>query len=119
MRSFKKSILAASLTALAALFWSSTTVADCGSLSCYGAVQRLYMAFDGNLRIATDGDETLLNCTAVSDVYVTLQADDPNFNRKYALLLTAYTLDQDVGIRIAEGSPNCAVSYFYVDNPDL
>jgi hypothetical protein len=76
------------------------------------------MASDGNLRIATDGDETLLNCTAVNDVYVTLQTDDPNFNRKYALLLTAYTLGQDVGIRMVEGSPNCAVSYFYVDNPD-
>jgi hypothetical protein len=77
------------------------------------------MAFDGNLRIATDGDETVLNCTPVDGVYLTLQTDDPNFNRKYALLLTAYTLDQDVGIRIVEGTSNCAVSYFYVDNPEL
>lgn len=119
MRSLKKSVMAASLACLAALSWSSATVAECSDRFCVGQVQRLYMASDGNLRIASDGDETLLNCTAVGGVYMTLQADDPNFNRKYALLLTAYSLKQEVGIRIINGSSNCAVSYFFIDNPDL
>ena len=96
---------------------SSTAFADCSSNRCVGEIERLYTNSAGTLYIGSDGDETMLDCTSPNDVYMTLEASDPNFNRKYAMLLTAYSLNQEIGIRIVVGSPNCAVSYFYIDKP--
>ena len=105
-------VLMGTLTAV-----NSLAFADCSATTCYGAIQRLYVNTNGNLYIASDGDERNLDCDPVAGVYMTLPATDPNFNRKYAMLLTGYSLNQDVGIRIVTGSSNCTVSYFYIDAP--
>lgn len=116
MKIYKKLAFSTLLISAATVF-NSTAFAGCSSTRCVGAIERLYINSAGNLFIASDGDETSLDCTAQNGVYMTLPASDPNFDRKYALLLTAYSLGQDVGIRIVNGSSNCAVSYFWIDKP--
>lgn len=94
---------------------NSAAFAACDEIRCYGKIQRLYMDSSGTLYIATDGDETSLNCTSPANVYVTMSSSDPNFDRQYAMLLTAFSLNQKVGLRIVVGSETCAVSYAYMD----
>lgn len=95
---------------------STTAFSACSSTACYGEIERLYTDSTGVLYIATDGDETALDCDAVSDVYITLPADDEHFNQKYAMLLTAISLKKNVGLRISTGSNNCSLSYIFMDN---
>lgn len=95
---------------------SNTAFADCSADRCVGSIQRLYTDSTGTLYIATDGNEKALSCTAPAGVYITMPADDENFDRKYAMMLTAMTLENTVGLRIVGGSSNCALSYVYMDN---
>lgn len=66
--------------------------------------------------IATDGDETSLNCKALSNVYVTLQGSHPNFSEIYSALLAAQHSERNVTVRIREGTEGCLVSYVTSDN---
>lgn len=114
MKTFQKLTLAAFIFGLTMIF-SSTVFADCSNIQCVGMIERLYTNSNGTLYVATDGDETALDCTPPAGVYMTLDPADPNFNRKYAMLLTAFSLNQEIGIRIINGSSTCAISYFYID----
>ncbi len=114
MNIFQKLTFAAVAFCLVVIF-NSTSFADCSSTQCVGMIERLYTDSNGILYIATDGDERALDCTPPANVYMTLDPADPNFNRKYAMLLTAFSLNQEIGIRIVNGSPSCAISYFYID----
>lgn len=91
--------------------------ASCSTARCTGLIERLFFTSAGALYIATDGDERNLNCSAPGDVYITMTAESPVFNEQYAMLLTAMTLEQEVGLRIVEGSSNCALSYITIDIP--
>ncbi|PHR27873.1 MAG: hypothetical protein COA36_07895 [Desulfotalea sp.] len=95
----------------------SLAFADCSTKICVGLIERILMDSEGTAWIATDGDERSLNCSADSGVYVTMTTASPVFKEQYALLLTAQSLGQVVGLRIIEGSENCAVSYIYLDAP--
>ena len=94
--------------------FSANVYAACSSDRCYGKIERLYIS--GNeLLISTDGDEAVLNCNAPNDVYVTIGIGDPNFKNYYAMMLTAMSLDNNIGLRIIEGSNRCTVTYTYTD----
>ena len=114
MKISKKLTLTTFVFCLSIVF-NATAFADCSNTQCVGLIERLYTDSNGTLFIASDGDERALGCTSPADVYMTLDPADPNFNRKYAMLLTAFSLNQEVGIRIVTGSPACAISYFYID----
>ena len=80
------------------------------------------MGFDPNFAhanfmvyVATNGDETQLNCTTVSGSYVALDHTDSNYSAVYSLLLAAQFADRPVHIRIVEGSGNCKISYALLD----
>lgn len=109
------------ITALFCLFFCilqcSLAFADCSTIRCTGLIERLYFTADGRLLIATDGDELALNCTAPGDVYITMTSESPVFNAQYAMLLTAQSLGQEIGLRIVEGSDNCELSYITIDTP--
>ncbi|MFT5697854.1 MAG: hypothetical protein ACI8ZB_000708 [Desulforhopalus sp.] len=107
----------ATLFCFVTIFYT-TALADCNTTQCYGLIERLYVNEAGTLYIATDGDETALNCTSPADVYIVMLPNDTSFNRKYAMLLTAMTMEKKVGLRINEGSVNCSLNYAYVDRVD-
>ena len=110
MRIFFQVLMASTILLVSA----GVSFADCSSVGCTGKIERLYI--DGTtLYIASDGDESLLNCTSPANVYVTLPTSDPDFDRKYAMLLTAFSLKATVGLRINDGSAACSLNYVYVD----
>ena len=94
---------------------SSSVYAACTADRCVGKIDRLYMS-GGTLFISTDGDETLLDCTAPAGVYITISSSNPEFKNLYAMMLTAMSLDNTVGLRINNGSDNCSLMYTYMDN---
>ncbi len=116
MEKIKSMSLLVSLTVVVfCLVAGSVAFATCSSTTCYGKVTRVYVS-GGTLYIATDGDETQLNCTSPSGVYVTIPTSDSMFDAKYATLLTAMSLGKKVGLRIVDNDANCKVSYIYMDN---
>lgn len=115
MRNYCRFIIVALLVSFTFVF-NSIAFADCSATACVGKIMRLYSDNAGNVLIGTDGDERVLDCTSPADVYITLPNTDPNFDRKYAMLLTAMTLDQAVTIRAITGSTNCSVGYIAIDS---
>mgnify|MGYP001814293302 FL=1 len=111
----KKLFFTSLVTMAVVLGMLSTSMAACNSIACKGYIERLFFS-NNNLYIATDGDETALDCTAPADVYVTIDTNDSMLNQKYALLLVALSQKKPVTIRIVNGDPKCAVSYVYMDN---
>jgi len=90
--------------------------AACSGLVCSDVlVERLYVNANGVVYVATDGVETTLNCSPVSNIYLTLYHTDANFNAIYSTLLAAQLAGEKVGIRIIDGSSNCRVSYITID----
>ena len=94
---------------------SSSVYAACTADRCVGKIDRLYMS-GGTLYIATDGDESLLDCTAPAGVYITIPSSDPNFKNLYAMMLTSMSLNNTIGLRIENGSERCNLVYTYMDN---
>ena len=94
---------------------STSVYAACDGNRCVGKIDRLYVT-DGTLYISTDGDETNLDCTAPGGVYITIPSSDPDFKNLYAMMLTAVSLDNTIGLRIQNGSPRCTLIYTYMDN---
>ena len=96
--------------------FGGTAYAHCAAFACTNVkIERVYLNASGPIHIATDGDETALNCTAVSDVYVTLNPSAPNADAIYSTLLAAHIAGKRVTIRIEGSSPDCEIRYIYVD----
>jgi hypothetical protein len=110
------------LVCLAAIQFSRTAAANpCSGVACPNTtVQRLYPASDvNNPRVyvrPTDGGQSSLTCTAVSDVYLTLKTTHPLFGEIFASLLEATIHDKKVTLRIKDGSPDCEILYIVVEN---
>ena len=94
---------------------STSVYAACTANRCVGKIERLYVN-GGTLYISTDGDETNLNCTAPAGVYITMPSSYPDFKNLYAMMLTAISLNNTIGLRIQEGSDRCSLIYTYMDN---
>ena len=94
---------------------STSVYAACGANLCVGKIDRLYVS-GGTLYISTDGDETNLDCTPPGGVYITIPSSDPDFKNLYAMMLTAVSLNNTIGLRIQTGSDNCSLVYTYMDN---
>lgn len=95
------------------LLAANVTYAACVTNSCVDVyVTMLYTHSDaGWVYIGTDGDEPLLDCTPVSNKFLTLLTTDANFDAVYSTLLAAQLADKKVGIRILNGSNGCTVTY--------
>lgn len=79
------------------------------------AVERLYIHANSLLYIATDADETQLDCVPYVSTYVTLNPNDANFDAIYSALLAAQIANRVVTIRIFNGSSTCRVMYVMLD----
>ncbi|MFN4290105.1 MAG: hypothetical protein ACK4E7_04410 [Permianibacter sp.] len=110
---FKKWI---GIAATLALFVGDVYAA-CGGHSCVAEyVDRLYVNSDSGLvYVATSGDEAQLDCSAVSDVYVTLDLAEPGASAIYSSLLSAQVSNKKVQVRIVNGSAGCKVKYITID----
>lgn len=97
---------------------STLAFAACTQIACRGQIERILMDSRGIAYIATDGDEQALNCTSPGGTYITMTKESSVFNQQYALLLTAQSLGQEVGLRIVEGSSNCTLSYILLDTEE-
>lgn len=107
----KKAILTLALS----LFSFTATNAECDAKFCNGKIKRLVIN-DSGISIRTDGNHSNLNCAATNG-YVQLHNSHIQFDRIYAMLLTAASTNQQITIRIDEGSTNCTVQYTYMDFP--
>ena len=97
------------------VLFSSSVYAACTADRCVGKIERLYMS-GGTLYISTDGDESVLDCTAPAGVYITIPTSNPNFKNLYAMMLTSMSLNNTIGLRIENGSASCNLVYTYMDN---
>ena len=92
--------------------WASGVIAACSGSACVNVfVNRLYLQDQDFLYVGTSGDETGLNCTPVSDIYLTLPDSHMKSREIYATLLAAAATDQTVRIRIVDGSVDCEIRY--------
>ena len=115
MKKFTKCLTLLLGMCLMAIALTDNAYSACSTTACVGKITRVYIS--GNtLYIATDGDETALNCDSPAGVYVTIPTSDPMLDEKYATLLTAMSLGNTVGLRIIENDPNCALLYVYMNN---
>ena len=97
------------------VLFSTSAYAYCTTNACVGEIDRLYMT-GGNLYISTVGDETSLDCNAVSDVYLTIPTSHPGFKNYYAMMLTSISMNKEIGLRIVNGSEGCTLAYVYMNN---
>lgn len=112
----KKNVIVLVLTIGLFMMSGNVAFADCSDTVCVGTIERLYINSLGVLYIASDGDESNLDCTSPAGKYVTLLPTDENFDRKYAMMLTAMSLEKNVGLRVVTGSSQCELSYVYMDD---
>ena len=94
----------------------ASTMANAGCVTGWCSdveVTRLLPTSDGNILVATSGDENALSCVSPGGEYATLSKDDAGQKNLYSLLLTAKTTKTKVMIRIVEGSAGCKVAFAY------
>lgn len=100
------------LTGIALSLLSSVSFGDCVPHICQDVyVEKLYSNTNGVIYVATSGDETKLNCNAVSDLYVTFNLSDPSGDAYYSTFLAAQMSDRKVSIRVVTGSEGCNIQY--------
>ena len=69
------------------------------------------------LNIETSGDETDLDCTPSSSIYIKLYKTHESYSESYALLLSAHENQRtNMNIRVVSGTGSCTVDYIYSDN---
>ncbi|OLF75153.1 hypothetical protein AWH60_11050 [Pseudoalteromonas haloplanktis] len=91
---------------------SLTASAACVSTGCSGVyVDTLYVNASGIIYIGTSGDEKAMSCSAVSDVYATLNITKPGADAIYSTLLSAQMSGKLVYVRTVDNSSQCEVLY--------
>ncbi|MEO1189506.1 MAG: hypothetical protein AAFW60_10575 [Pseudomonadota bacterium] len=93
----------------------SVAASQCSAKLCANAnVKLLYFKSNGDILIELDADTSPLNCTRVSDIYVTLTYENGNKEEIFATLLAAQSASKPIArVRIIENSSECEISYVY------
>ncbi|SDK25324.1 hypothetical protein SAMN05216212_1960 [Microbulbifer yueqingensis] len=95
---------------------ANNALATCTSNICTDVyVDRMYTNTTGLVYVATSGDETKLDCSPISDVYLSFTLDEPAGDAIYSTLLAAQMADRRVRIRIFDGSSKCGIQYITHD----
>ena len=109
--------MAKTITSVLLLLLGGIAYGACTSTGCTDVrVTRLYVNTQYVTYVLTDGDETALNCTLVSGVYMTLDHYDANYKSVYSTLLAAQIADRPVSIRTVDNSTNCKITYVLLDS---
>ena len=76
------------------------------------------MNTSGLIYVGTSGDEAALNCSAISDVYTTLDlnsgpngAESAGAKAAYSALLSSKIAGKRLMIRISDGTSGCQIKY--------
>jgi len=94
--------------------------ADCVGQSCENvSIEQLYVDAGQNghnIWVRTSGNETALTgCIPNAGVYLWLDGSQPQKKEVYALLLTAFSMERAVTIRVVAGSQGCSIAYVYMN----
>ncbi|WP_195742871.1 hypothetical protein [Shewanella woodyi] len=65
--------------------------------------------------MGTSGDERLMTCDAVSDVYSTFRSTDAGGDMIFSTLLAAQLSNKKVFVRTVESSNECKIAYVTLD----
>ncbi|PCK05171.1 MAG: hypothetical protein COA42_18530 [Alteromonadaceae bacterium] len=92
--------------------YSSLSFSDCQPHACVDEyIEKIYTNTNGTVYIATSGDETKLNCTPESGIYLTLLLSEPAGEAIYSTLLAAQIANKKMLLRVNEGTSGCKVAY--------
>ncbi|MEX0334654.1 hypothetical protein [Vibrio tubiashii] len=103
------------IVALVAFYSAASFSDECTSWGCISTVETLYTNANGDIYVGTPLNETLANCTPVSNVYFTLNPSAPNASEIYSSLLAAYMSGKKIQLRVQEGHSRCELSYVRLD----
>jgi len=105
------------IIALSALFSNFVFANVCIPDNCaHVYIDKLYVESTGTIYIGTSGDESKLNCHAVSSVYVTIPAGTPGADYLYSTLLAAQTTGKTISvIQVDDHKPGCVIQYVTLD----
>lgn len=79
-------------------------------------IERLYVESSGTIYVGTSGDESKLNCNAVSGVYVTIPASLGGSSALYSTLLTAQTTNKKISVvQVDDHQAGCIIQYITLD----
>ena len=98
--------------------FAPTAYADCSGLRCDAIYIETLYADSGELGsdiwLQTSGNESALNCTPNSGVWLKLRGSAESKKEVYALLSMAFAMDKPVTIRVVENSQDCLIAYAYL-----
>jgi len=101
------------LSALALGLITTSANAACATNSCvHVKIESVLASANGDVLISTNGDESLLNCTAPgAGKFLTLKSTSAGQKNVYAALLSIFVTQKDVQINILPGSPVCEITF--------
>lgn len=104
--------------ALAALLVPGMAWAVCNNYTCEDVKITVMVTIgDGNVLIRTNGNQSSLDCTQESGVYMTLLASSARFKEMYANVLAFQLAGQPMSFRVNIGSAGCTLAYVYGNTP--
>ena len=103
------------MSAIALMALGTTVQAACTAKACHDKVERLFITANGNVYVATSGDESKLGCTLAYGMYMKLSVSSPAQKSMYSALLTAQTTGTKALIRIVDNDPACEIQYVTID----
>ncbi|PKF76454.1 hypothetical protein CW749_26940 [Vibrio sp. vnigr-6D03] len=88
----------------------------CQKLGCIGKIESIYLHPSGDIKVPPPGishgsDPRVVSCTMSEGVYFVLKRTNPHFQEMYSMLLTAKAANNDVYLRVEDGSNECQVRY--------
>lgn len=95
-------------------------LADCNDETCVSVYieaissETAELSTNHNVAVKTSGTETALSCTPEGGAWLTLIGGKDGSKEVYALILTAFSMDRPVTIRVARGSSGCHIAYAVV-----
>lgn len=100
---------------VAAVMFPVVSQAECGANSCVGTIERVFLNQGGVLALRlNDLDIRDTSCTLSSN-YARLEPTNANFNRFYAMALTAYAGQTPITVRIIPSSASCEIQYLVME----
>lgn len=95
-----------------------TAKADCFGHICLNvSIESFFITNTGDIYVATGGDESVLDCTALQGTYLKLDTTDAGAKNLYSALLTAQATSRNVNIRTETGSAGCRILYIDLPKP--
>ena len=91
--------------------------ADCVGTSCTGVtIDRLYLYLSqSKVSFSTSGDESKLDCTTSTGMYISLPLDLTSSKEAYSLLLAAHQSQNTVWVKTTGAGTSCEVVYLVSD----